>query len=135
MPSAVVTVTSTVPAVPAGLTAVIWLPELTVKLVAGTPPKATALVPFRLRGVIRYGRTAGHGTEGRATGRTAGRLVGSEREIDDRPKFVRGVRKAGAAAKTARRNQRSGRRRDGGGCAQIVTRPVTHVCPAGTVIE
>ena len=43
VPSSVVTVTSTVPADPAGAIAVIWPSESTVKLVADLPPKLTAL--------------------------------------------------------------------------------------------
>src|SRR5487761_1749315 len=47
MPLAVVTVTATAPGSESwgGLTAVIWVSESTVKLVAGTVPKVTALAP------------------------------------------------------------------------------------------
>jgi hypothetical protein len=48
MPPGVVTVMSTVPAVPAGLVALIWLAELTVKLEAALLPKSTAVAPLRL---------------------------------------------------------------------------------------
>jgi hypothetical protein len=48
VPTGVVTVTSTVPAVPEGLIAVICVDELTVKLVAAVPPKSTALVLVKL---------------------------------------------------------------------------------------
>ena len=44
VPPAVVTLTSTVP-VPAGDVAVIWVAELTVKLVAAVAPKVTAVAP------------------------------------------------------------------------------------------
>jgi hypothetical protein len=43
----VVTVTCTVPAECAGVTAVIWVAELTVNEVAGVPPKLTAVAPVR----------------------------------------------------------------------------------------
>jgi hypothetical protein len=46
-PSAVVTVTFTVPAVPAGAVAVISVEETTVKLAAGFEPKSTAVAPVR----------------------------------------------------------------------------------------
>ncbi len=39
--------TSTVPAAWAGEVAVIWLAELTVKLVAAVPPKETAVAPVK----------------------------------------------------------------------------------------
>jgi hypothetical protein len=48
LPEAVVTVRSTVPAEPAGLTAVIDVAELTVKLDAGVDPKSTAVAASRL---------------------------------------------------------------------------------------
>jgi hypothetical protein len=48
MPPGVVMVMSTVPAVPAGLVALIWLAELTVKLEAALLPKSTAVAPLRL---------------------------------------------------------------------------------------
>jgi hypothetical protein len=47
VPPAVVTVTCTVPAVPAGATAVIWVAELTVNEVAGVAPKLTAVAPVK----------------------------------------------------------------------------------------
>ena len=47
MPPGVVTVTSTVPAAWAGVTAVSWVGESTVKLVAAVVPKSTALAPLR----------------------------------------------------------------------------------------
>ena len=47
VPLAVVTVTSTVPAVPAGLVAVICVAELTVKPVAAAVPNSTAVAPVR----------------------------------------------------------------------------------------
>ena len=46
MPAPVVTVTSTVPAAPAGLVAVIWVSETTVKI-AGLLPKLTAVTPVK----------------------------------------------------------------------------------------
>ena len=52
VPPGVVTVTSTVPAVPAGAVAVIWVALLTVKLVAAVAPKLTALAPVKLVPVI-----------------------------------------------------------------------------------
>jgi hypothetical protein len=45
VPPAVVAVTSTVPADPAGVTAVIWVSELTVNEAASVPPKLTAVAP------------------------------------------------------------------------------------------
>ena len=45
VPPGVVTVTSTVPAVPAGETAVIWVAEVTVKLDAETVPNFTTVAP------------------------------------------------------------------------------------------
>ena len=45
-PSAVTTVTSTVP-VPTGLVATIWVSELTVKLLAASAPKSTAVAPVK----------------------------------------------------------------------------------------
>ncbi len=45
VPSAVVTTTSTVPTAPGGLTAVICVSELTVKVVAALPPKVTDVAP------------------------------------------------------------------------------------------
>jgi hypothetical protein len=51
VPPAVVTLTSTVP-VPAGEVAVIEVPEMTVKLVAGVAPKVTAVAPVRFVPVI-----------------------------------------------------------------------------------
>ena len=47
MTPAVVTVTSTVPAVWAGVTAVSWVGESTTKLVAAVVPKSTAVAPLR----------------------------------------------------------------------------------------
>ena len=47
MPPGVTTVTSTTPAAPAGLVAVIWVSELTVKLLAATVPKSTAVAPVK----------------------------------------------------------------------------------------
>ena len=47
VPLGVVTVTSTVPAPPTGETAVSWVNELTVKLVAALEPKSTALAPVK----------------------------------------------------------------------------------------
>jgi hypothetical protein len=47
VPPTVVTVTSTVP-VPAGDVAVIWVAELTVKLVAAVPPMVTPVAPVKL---------------------------------------------------------------------------------------
>ena len=53
MPAGVVTVTSTVPMVPAGLTAVIVVSLTTVTLVAATPvPKSTSEAPVKLVPVI-----------------------------------------------------------------------------------
>jgi hypothetical protein len=46
VPEELVTVTSSVP-VPGGLTAVIEVAELTVKLVAGTDPKSTEVTPVK----------------------------------------------------------------------------------------
>ena len=48
VPMGVVTRTLAVPAVPAGVVAVIVVALTTVKLVAATPPKVTAMVPVRL---------------------------------------------------------------------------------------
>ena len=48
VPSAVTTVISTTPADPAGEVAVIWLAELTVKLVAFVLPNLTAVAPVKL---------------------------------------------------------------------------------------
>ena len=42
-----VTVTSTMPVVTAGVTAVSWVAESTVKVVAGVVPKSTSVVPVR----------------------------------------------------------------------------------------
>lgn len=47
VPPVVTTVMSTVPADPAGETAVIELSELTVKLTAAKPPKYTAVAPVK----------------------------------------------------------------------------------------
>ncbi len=47
VPPTVVTVTVTVPAEWAGVTAVICVEELTVNEVAGVPPKLTAVAPVR----------------------------------------------------------------------------------------
>ena len=47
MPPGVVTVTSTVPALPAGETAVIWVAELKVKLAALVAPNITAVTPVK----------------------------------------------------------------------------------------
>jgi hypothetical protein len=52
VPPTVVTVTSTLPAISAGLAAVIWPALLTVKLVAGTVPKSTAVAPVKSIPVI-----------------------------------------------------------------------------------
>jgi hypothetical protein len=52
VPFTVVTVTSTVPAVWGGATAVMDVVELTVKLRAGTLPKATPVMPTKLLPVI-----------------------------------------------------------------------------------
>ena len=52
MPEGVVTVTSTVPAVPAGLVAMMLVSLTTLKLVAGTVPKSTAVAPVKLVPVI-----------------------------------------------------------------------------------
>ena len=52
VPYGVVTVTTTVPAEPAGEAAVIEVSEFTVKLAAAVPPKATAVAPLRLVPVI-----------------------------------------------------------------------------------
>ena len=48
VPPAVVTTTFTAPVACAGVVAVIWVAELTVKLLAATPPKLTAVAPVRL---------------------------------------------------------------------------------------
>ena len=47
VPPGVVTATDVAPAPPAGVTAVIWVSPVTVKLVAALPPKVTALAPVR----------------------------------------------------------------------------------------
>ena len=52
MPPGVVTVTSTVPALPAGDTAVICVALFTVKLVAAVAPNFTAVAPLRFVPVI-----------------------------------------------------------------------------------
>ena len=52
VPLGVVTVTSTVPAVPAGAVAVIWVALLTATLVAAVEPKATPVAPVKLVPVI-----------------------------------------------------------------------------------
>ena len=46
-PAGMVTVTSTVPAAPAGEVAVIWVAETTVKAVAAVAPKSTAVAPVK----------------------------------------------------------------------------------------
>ena len=46
-PAAVVTLTLTTPALPAGIVAVIWVGLLMVQPVADTPPKVTLLAPVR----------------------------------------------------------------------------------------
>ena len=48
VPLAVVTLTAAWPAAPAGDVAVMEVAELTVKLVAATPPKLTAVAPVKL---------------------------------------------------------------------------------------
>ena len=48
VPPGVVTVTSTVPAAPAGAVAVMEVVLLTVKVVAAVAPKATAVAPVKL---------------------------------------------------------------------------------------
>src|SRR5262245_57599970 len=48
VPLGVVTVMWTVPADPAGASAVIWISETTVKLLAATPPNETAVAPRKL---------------------------------------------------------------------------------------
>ena len=65
----VVTVTSTVPAAWAGVVAVIWVAETTVKLVAAVAPKSTAVAPVKLVPVMVTDGPAG----GRARGRVDGR--------------------------------------------------------------
>jgi hypothetical protein len=52
VPPAVVTVRSTVPAVPAGAVAVIWVALFTVKVVALVPPNWTAVAPVKFVPVI-----------------------------------------------------------------------------------
>ena len=52
VPPAVVTVTSTVPALPAGAVAVIWVVLLTVTLLAAFEPKLTEAPPVKLVPVI-----------------------------------------------------------------------------------
>jgi hypothetical protein len=52
VPNGVVTVTVIGPAVCAGEVAEIWVPELTVKLVAAVPPNTTAVAPPRLNPVM-----------------------------------------------------------------------------------
>ena len=47
VPLGVVTVTSTGPAAPAGLCAVIWVAELTTTLVLAVVPKCTAVAPVK----------------------------------------------------------------------------------------
>ena len=51
-PPVVVTVTSTVPAAPAGEVAVICVAEFTVNVVAATLPNCTALAPVKLAPVM-----------------------------------------------------------------------------------
>ena len=51
-PTFVVTRTEAVPAVPAGVVAVIWVALFTVKLVAATPPMVTAVAPVKSVPVI-----------------------------------------------------------------------------------
>ena len=55
MPQGVITVTSTVPAVPAGLSAVIEVALTTVTFVAGVVPKSTAVAPVKSVPVIVTG--------------------------------------------------------------------------------
>ena len=52
LPAGPVTVTVTAPAGPPGVTAVIWVALLTVKLVAAVPPKVTAVAPVKPEPVI-----------------------------------------------------------------------------------
>jgi hypothetical protein len=52
LPAGVVTTTLAVPAVPAGVVAVICVELLTVKLVAAVPPMLTAVAPVKLVPVI-----------------------------------------------------------------------------------
>src|SRR5271166_4739192 len=52
VPDGVVTVVSTVPAASAGVVAVIWVDELTVKVVAGLAPKSTVVAPVKSVPVI-----------------------------------------------------------------------------------
>ena len=59
VPPGPTTVTSTIPAVPAGLVAVICVPAaLTTTLVAGVEPKLTAVAPIEGRAGNRHGRAA-----------------------------------------------------------------------------
>jgi hypothetical protein len=68
VPYGVVTVTSTVPTVPAGAVAVICVAESTVKSLAGVAPNFTAVAPFRLVPVMM---TAGSPASGPLVGLTA----------------------------------------------------------------
>jgi hypothetical protein len=68
----VVTVMSTVPALPAGLTAVIEVEELTVKLVAGVVPNMTAVASARRRPAIATVVPPATGPEVGLTAVTAG---------------------------------------------------------------
>ncbi len=61
VPPGVVTVTSTVPAVPAGAVAVMLVALLTVKLVAAVEPNLTAVAPVKLVPVIVTVVAAGGG--------------------------------------------------------------------------
>ena len=52
VPSGVVTVTSTVPLLPAGLTTVIWVSLSTVKLLVPVEPNETLVAPVKLEPVM-----------------------------------------------------------------------------------
>ena len=52
VPPTVVTLTSTVPALPTGVVAVIWVAELTVNPLAAVAPKVTAVAPVKFVPVI-----------------------------------------------------------------------------------
>ncbi len=75
VPPGVVTVTSTMPALPAGEVAVICVAPFTVKLVAAVPPKDTAVAPLSAVPVIVTLVPPAAGPEGGLTPVTAGAAI------------------------------------------------------------
>ena len=101
VPSGVVTVRSTVP-VPAGLSAVIDVSLMTVKLVAGVVPKSTTVAPVKPVPAIVHQRAAAQRTSRRADCRNRGRVGeqiggrGGRRPAWCRHGHVHGARAGGA---------------------------------------